>query len=128
MKEGKKMKICIPVEENKGLESPVYGHFGSAPVFIVYNSENGELKAINNGDLNHEHGKCQPLKAIAGEEVDAVLTGGIGAGAISRLNSSGIRVFRALEGTAKQNIDSFVKNELMEFTAANSCSHHNCSH
>ena len=29
------MKICFPVAENKGLESPVYNHFGSAPMFLL---------------------------------------------------------------------------------------------
>ncbi len=29
------MKICFPVEQHEGLESQVYGHFGSAPSFVV---------------------------------------------------------------------------------------------
>ena len=30
------MKICVPVEVNNGLESRPFGHFGSAPMFVVY--------------------------------------------------------------------------------------------
>ncbi len=29
------MKVCIPVEENKGLDSKPYGHFGSAQFCCV---------------------------------------------------------------------------------------------
>ena len=30
------MKICVPVEVNNGFESRPFGHFGSAPMFVVY--------------------------------------------------------------------------------------------
>ena len=30
------MKICVPVEVNNGLESRPFGHFGSAPMFVVW--------------------------------------------------------------------------------------------
>ena len=86
------MKICVPVEVNNGLESRPFGHFGSAPMFVVCDLESGDLSTINNGDLGHEHGMCQPIKALAGNVVDAVIVGGIGQGAIAKLNSMGIKV------------------------------------
>ena len=39
------MKVCIPVEENKGLDSKPYVHFGSSPIFVVCDLESGELKS-----------------------------------------------------------------------------------
>ena len=30
------MKICVPVEVNNGFESRPFGHFGSAPMVVVY--------------------------------------------------------------------------------------------
>ena len=33
------MKICFPVEKDEGIESQVYNHFGSAPVFIMVDTE-----------------------------------------------------------------------------------------
>ena len=27
------MKIAFPTKENQGMDSPIYGHFGSAPFF-----------------------------------------------------------------------------------------------
>ena len=67
------MKVCIPVSENKGMESVPFGHFGSAPEFVICDLESNEVKSINNGDLGHEHGKCQPLKALEGNKVDAII-------------------------------------------------------
>lgn len=73
-----KMKVCFPVNNNLGLESIPYGHFGTAPMFVVCDLEKGEVRTIGNGDLGHEHGHCQPMKALSGEVVDAVIVGGIG--------------------------------------------------
>lgn len=123
-----KMKICIPVKENNGLESIPYNHFGSAPFFLVVDTETNDVTAINNGDLNHEHGKCQPIKAIGGADIDVVLVLGIGAGAINKLNSMGVKVFKANPTSLKENIDLFNDNKLIEFSPANSCTGHNCGH
>lgn len=122
------MKIGIPVKENKGLESVPYNHFGTAPMFIIYNSENEELKVINNNDLHHQHGMCQPLKALAGEQVDAILVGGIGAGALAKLQSQGIKVYRTATGTVLDNIDLLKSNQLVEFSSKQSCDHHDCEY
>lgn len=122
------MKICIPVKENNGLESIPYNHFGSAPFFLVVDTETNDVTAINNGDLKHEHGKCQPIKAIGGADIDVVLVLGIGAGAINKLNSMGVKVFKANPTSLKENIELFNDNKLIEFSPANSCTGHNCGH
>lgn len=123
------MKVCIPVQESKGLDSVAYNHFGSAPFFLIYDSENGDIKTIANGDLHHAHGMCQPLKALEGEIVDVVLVGGIGGGALMKLNSQGIKVYRAADETVSKNIELLLNNELMEYASDNSCNHHHgCSH
>lgn len=122
------MKICIPINENKGLDSVAYNHFGSAPFFLIYNEENENVKVIENEDLHHTHGMCQPLKALGGENVDAILVGGIGAGALMKLNNQGIKVYRVVGDTAMNNIKLLKRNELSEFCANNSCNHHDCGH
>ncbi|WP_125153468.1 metalloregulator ArsR/SmtB family transcription factor [Clostridium rectalis] len=128
LKEELFMKICFPVKNNEGLESIPYGHFGSAPSFVIVNLENNDIKVVGNGDLNHEHGKCQPIKALSGENVDAVIVGGIGAGAIMKLNSMGVKVFKAAEGTIKENLDMLKSGVLKEFPSNHTCNHHGCGH
>lgn len=122
------MKICIPVKENNGLESLPYNHFGSAPLFLVVDSETNEVSSINNGDLNHEHGKCQPIKAIGGASIDAVIVLGIGAGAINKLNSMGVKVFRGEGLPISKNIELLKENKLVEFNASNACHGHSHGH
>ena len=81
------MKICFPTANLKGLESQVYGHFGSAPGFIIVDTESQAVEEISNNDLHHAHGMCQPLKALGGRVVDAVAVGGIGMGALMKLQA-----------------------------------------
>ena len=60
------MKICFPTFNLEGLESRVYEHFGSAPGFVIVDTETQTVEEINNNDLHHAHGMCQPLKALGG--------------------------------------------------------------
>ena len=39
------------------------------------------LQAVNNKELHHVHGACNPIMALDGKSVDAMVVGGIGAGA-----------------------------------------------
>ena len=101
------MKICFPVSNNLGLESVPYGHFGTAPMFVVCDLASNEVRVINNGDLNHVHGNCSPIKAIKGEDIDIVVVNGIGQGAINGLNNNGIKVLKAVEGTIGENLKAY---------------------
>lgn len=123
------MKLCFPVEAENGLENKVYGHFGSAPVFVLFNTETNTIETINNKNLGHEHGMCSPLKALDGKKVDAIVVGGIGAGAINKLNGMGIKVYRASEDTVQNNINVFKANALKEITTEGACGEHGgCAH
>lgn len=122
------MKVCFPVKSNEGISSIPYNHFGSAPEFVICDLESNDVKTIGNGDLGHEHGKCQPIKALSGEVVDAVIVGGIGKGAIVKLNSMGIKVYQAIEGNIEENINSLKNGELKEFDSNHTCNHDGCSH
>ena len=127
------MKICFPVEIDKGLESEVFGHFGSAPVFVVFDTSTKSTDTIDNQDLGHVHGMCNPLKALNGKMVDAIVVGGIGAGAITKLNEMGIKAYKASSGGIQANLELFEKNELSEMTVKHACGGHDgpdglCAH
>jgi predicted Fe-Mo cluster-binding NifX family protein len=122
------MNICIPIEKNEGLNSGVYGHFGSAPYFAIYNTQSRNLELVNNGDLNHAHGQCNPIGALAGKSVDILVTGGIGARAIEKLGAMGIRVcLISTEETVQDVIRSHETNTLREIQTEQGCNHHSCS-
>ena len=124
------MKICFPVELDKGLESQIFGHFGSAPFFVMFDTGDKTTSTINNQDLGHIHGQCNPMKALNGKMVDAIVVGGIGAGAITGLNKMGIKVYKASKGDIQENIRLFEEGTLMEMTLAHTCGGHigGCAH
>jgi predicted Fe-Mo cluster-binding NifX family protein len=126
------MKICFPVLENKDMNSMVYNHFGSAPSFVIVNTETGSVLTISNSDQHHEHGACNPVMAMNGEQIDAVVVGGIGAGALNKLNQKGIRVFQAQKSTIAENVGLLKAGSLPQFTPQHTCLGHTqgggCSH
>lgn len=124
------MRLCFPVETDSGLDSDVFGHFGSAPFFVVFNTEDETLFTVTNQDLDHIHGQCNPVKALNAQVVDAVIVGGIGPDAIRGLNNKGIRVYRAYKGTIRENIALLEADALLDMTMAHTCGGHGhgCSH
>jgi predicted Fe-Mo cluster-binding NifX family protein len=124
------MKVGFAVQTNEGLKSRVYDHFGSAPVFIIVEATTKEITTVNNKDLNHVHGACNPIKALDGQNVDAMVVGGIGAGALIKLNGMGIKVFAAAAPTVKENIVLFNEEKLKELCVQNACRGHEggCGH
>jgi predicted Fe-Mo cluster-binding NifX family protein len=118
------MNVCIPVTQDQGLQSPISLHFGSAPLFMIVNEESGAIETVANGDLHHQHGMCQPLAALAGKSVDALVVGGIGMGALTKLGDAGIRVFMAESGTVSDALDALRAGRLQEATPATACAHH----
>ncbi|MDR2017377.1 MAG: diguanylate cyclase [Syntrophobacterales bacterium] len=124
------MKVAFAVQKDEGMESTVYNHFGSAPAFVTIDTATERVVTISNADVNHVHGACNPIMAIGGQDVDAVVVGGIGAGAIRGLNSRGIRVYGAVMPTVKGNMEMLKAGELPELTMQHACGGHGggCAH
>jgi len=118
------MKLCFPIEADNSIESIVYGHFGSAPMFIIYDTETSTSETIDNQNIGHVHGMCSPVQALNGQSVDAIVVGGIGAGAINKLNMMGIKVYQAVEDTVQKNIDLFKNQSMPEITLDHACNQH----
>jgi len=122
------MKIAIPVADYRALESPVYGHFGSAPVFALVDTDTMAIEPVSNRDHGHVHGACSPLKALAGAKPDAVVVGGIGGGALMGLRAAGIKVYRCTEGTVADAVRLLKDNKLEEIDEQGVCGGHTCHH
>jgi len=110
----------------------VNDHFGSAPLFVVVDTETNTIGIINNRDQHHSHGACSPLKALNIQQIDAVIVGGIGVGALSRLNQPGISVYRAQSQTVQENMALIMSKHLPELTRQVACGGHSqgggCAH
>jgi predicted Fe-Mo cluster-binding NifX family protein len=126
------MKVAFPTQESNGLDSTVYNHFGSAKMFVIVETDDGSMDTVFNQNLNHQHGHCQPMVALGGNHIDAVVVGGIGGGALRKLNAEGKKVFRAAEGSVKENLELIQSNKLPEITLDQTCAGHGgiggCTH
>ena len=61
------MKICVPSLSPNDLESELSEHFGSAPFYIIYDTEKKAHEVVNNGDTEHQHGSCMPVDLLKRE-------------------------------------------------------------
>ena len=124
------MKVCFPVQKDEGIESQVYNHFGSAPVFIMVDTEDNKVKRVDNSDLHHVHGACNPIMALGGQKVDALVVGGIGGGAMVKLNAMGVKIYGAETGSVKKNLELLNQNKLQQLSMDHSCRAHEggCGH
>ncbi|MFH0984908.1 MAG: NifB/NifX family molybdenum-iron cluster-binding protein [Candidatus Omnitrophota bacterium] len=120
------MKICIPTATQDGKSAQVHEHFGSAPFFTLCDTEKNTTEIIDNANQHHSHGMCQPMSALVGKGIDAVVTGGMGARAVQKLNEGGIKVYRAIPGTVEDILQQFSRGGLQELTVENACTQHGC--
>lgn len=122
------MNIAIPTCGKNGLTEEVYGHFGSAPYFTIYNTESKEVSAIENGNDHSSHGQCTPVEYISEHKVKAVLTCGMGRRAVALLNNSGIKVYLVNGLTVADAIKNFESGNLTELSQDDACSGHGGGH
>lgn len=124
------MRICIPTMGDAGLEETLHGHFGSATSFTICDTDTDEVTTLANTNTHLSHGNCQPLQALGNENLDAILTGGMGRRAVMKMNEGGIKVYQLQGATVAEALAAFKAGELKELTADMACGGHGsgCSH
>jgi predicted Fe-Mo cluster-binding NifX family protein len=118
------MNICIPVNEDQGLQSEVCAHFGSAPAFLIVDTDSGICRAINNSNQHHGHGMCQPLALLQGESINGVVVGGIGMGALNKFQAANIQVYISDFATVAETVSAFKAGNLKLMQPSMTCAGH----
>ena len=118
------MKICVPTEDEKGLEATVSGHFGRAAYFAFVDSQTKEVEFILNTDTGHDHGRCTGAALAASKRPEAILTSGMGRGAFDLLTSYGAHVYRVPGAKLGEAIDGFAGGSAEELVSSESAGHH----
>ena len=121
------MKICIPIINEQGFDSKVCEHFGSAPYFLIYDTDKEVINIVRNSNAHHSHGMCHPLKTLEDQNIDVVICNGMGTRAIQRLNDGGIKAYRVSGESAGEVLKRYQEGILTEITIENACMNHNCS-
>ena len=107
------MKIAIPVDD-KSMESRVCPSFGRAPYFLIYDNTTNENYFLDNSAVASQGGAgIKAAQAIVDDNVNTLLTPRCGENAEEVLSKAGIKLFKTIAGTAQQNIDAFVAEQLV---------------
>lgn len=89
----------------------VFQHFGHTPAFAIFTAENNVItdeKLLECGDSGH--GALASL--LAAENVDVVICGGIGAGAIAALKNANIKVIGGASGNVREAAEKYLAGSL----------------
>ena len=111
------MKIAVTCENHQ-----VFQHFGHTPGFAVFEVENGNIiseKLLSSGSTGH--GALAEVLAL--EQVDLLICGGIGGGAVNALANAGIEVVGGAEGDVKAVVEAFVAGTF-QLRENFHCNHH----
>jgi len=107
------MRIAIPAEDNRGLESNVSGHFGRAKYFVFVDVEDNKIKNAEVVEVPfEEHGPGDLPNFIKKHGGEVVLAYGMGRRAIDYFNQLGIEVVTGAYGKIKDVVDAFIHQVL----------------
>ena len=110
------MKIAVTYDNGN-----VFGHFGRTEEFKVYTVENNEVISVEIIASNGA-GHSALAVALADHDIDVLICGGIGQGAVNALSAADIQVVPGASGNTDEVVSAYLKGEL-ETSGAN-CDHH----
>ncbi len=100
------MKLAITCGNNQ-----VFQHFGHTPEFAVFEIENGKIISESRKSTGGTgHGALAGL--LAAEQIDLLICGGIGFGALNALTQAGIKVVGGAEGNVRGVAESYLAGNL----------------
>jgi predicted Fe-Mo cluster-binding NifX family protein len=114
------MRICFPVEVDRGHNSVIASNFSSAPIFIVIDTELDSSSAVTNSDPDRPEGSLNPFKALNRRVLDGIVVDGVGDETVLVMNMAGHRMFQAVSSSVSENIELFVQSRLPEIQVMNS--------
>ena len=108
------MKIAIPVNE-KEIESALSSSFGRSNFYLLYDSETKEATYLENSAQKASGGAgIKAAQIVVDSGAQALISYRCGENAAQLLNEANIKIIRASEVSAKENIDLFLSGKLEE--------------
>ncbi|HHU50164.1 MAG: NifB/NifX family molybdenum-iron cluster-binding protein [Caldicoprobacterales bacterium] len=112
------MKIAIS-SMGKDLNSMLDVRFGRCSYFIIYDTERGLEKVIENrAQVSAAGAGTAAAQEILNEDVDAVITGNMGPNAFMLFKNSGIKVYRSGSIEVEKAVQLLEEGKLDELTEA----------
>lgn len=100
------MKIAVTY-----LKGNVFQHFGKTEYFKIYEVENNEIiksYVIDNNGITH----CALIDYLKENNVDTLICGGLGYGAVSKLNELNIKLYAGVSGFADDAVKKLLNGSL----------------
>jgi predicted Fe-Mo cluster-binding NifX family protein len=106
------MKIAIPVNDDSDKTS-VCQSLGRTPFFLIHDTETGESRFVDNSAANVPGGAgIQAAQLVADSGAEALLTPRCGGNAADVLKAAGIKIYKTVNASIRDNIDAFKADEL----------------
>ena len=106
------MKVALPVE-SKSLEAPVCPSFGRTPLYVLIDTDSGTHEFLDNAAAASQGGAgIKAAQALVDSGVAALITYRCGENAAQVLNAAGIKIYKAQDGSVKNNIAAFKDGKL----------------
>lgn len=112
------MKIVFS-SSGKDLDSNLDLRFGRCPYFLIYDTENKEVKVLENAGQSASGGAgIAAAQQVADENVDTVVTSNMGPNAFNLLKEAGIKIYKGKSIPCRLLVDELNDGKLEEFNSA----------
>lgn len=113
------MKIAVPVTKNNIIDD----HFGQCEFYNLYTTAENNITSVDAiASIQGCGCKSDIANELAQKGVTLMLAGGIGNGAIQKLNASGITVIRGCSGLPEDNVKAYLQGTIKD--SGESCKQH----
>lgn len=112
------MKLALS-STGKELKDTLDLRFGRCTYFLIYDTEKGLLKTVENkGQLSGGGAGIAAAQQMIDEDVEAVITGNMGPNAYNLMKNSGIRVYQSNAVPCEEAVKLMLEGKLTELTEA----------
>ncbi len=115
------MKIAVPYADGQ-----IFGHFGQTQTFKIYETDGSQVVSTQTLAADG-YAHCALANLLAKENVDALICGGIGGGALAKLNAAGIKFYAGVSGDADAAVAALLAGEEIGATGP-TCGGHSHDH
>ena len=109
------MKIGSPLDGKK-LSSPLSSIFERCSYFVILDSDHRNKVTIfpNNAQTAARGAEIQAAQLFTEQNIDILITHSISSNALDILLKAGIRVYLAIDGSFRENIEAYLQGRLVE--------------
>jgi predicted Fe-Mo cluster-binding NifX family protein len=105
--------VAVPISEDRGLLSPVFPDFASAPMFLLVDSATLAFRSIPNTAQRRKERGCDPCAALEDTIVDLLIVERITRDTIDQLASRGVTTVQyGARGTAANALAALMGGRL----------------